>query len=318
MENRRRPQLQRIDLPRDPEGIGDEELQQPPRRDREDDDFPQGDAPDRAVGFRRPEVRREDLRKADQEPHADRRGEPFERPDPAGLLHLREDPEQARADRHPDREDVAAQEVEAEEEPEGDQTSARPFPSPDKGPEDPGEEHHPRVVVRVEDLGDPDTGEDVGHRADPGRGRRRRERSEERHHPQPRERPVQHRVELHRVLVGEEPEQHASRIERARVRVGQERPPARDPADPHREPAARVRVVDRVLDRQVVADQVPPAEHLPDEERIDVDGEDEEHEERSRKDAPQRRRAGCRLVVQRRKDRPSQRGRDSLCAGGMA
>ena len=146
-------------------------------------------------------------------------------------------------------------------------------------PQDPRQERHPGLDVREEHLGHRNARKDVRHRRDPGGAARAAERRAERQHADAGGGPVQRREDPDRERKRQRREQRARRIERARVGVGRERPAPRDFGCPDRKAAAGPRVVDALLERQVVGDQIAAAEVPADKERIGIQKTDESRKE---------------------------------------
>ena len=91
----------------------------------------------------------------------------------------------------------------------------------------------------------------------------------------------------HRERIREERLENANGVQRAHVGIGRERAPSRDLGDPDWKPTARVGVVDRLLDRQHVPEQVTPREVSADEKRIGVDADHEQDEKSGGKGSPE-------------------------------
>src|SRR5262249_34145226 len=72
----------------------------------------------------------------------------------------------------------------------------------------------------------------------------------------------------------------SKRVERSRVRIGKERPTSGNLGDPDREPAARIGVMHRLLDRQVITEKVSSREDSSCEERVPEHDDNEKNEER--------------------------------------
>lgn len=152
-------------------------------------------------------------------------------------------------------------------------------------PHDPGQQRHSGLDVGEEGLRDADPREDVRDGAEPRSGARAAERAEQHDHPDPRQHPVKNGKDPHCEGEGHHRQQRPHRIHRTHVRIREERPTAGYLRDPHRQAAARVRVVDCFFHRQVVDEKISTREIPAGEHGVGVHGQKKEQEQH-RRDQP--------------------------------
>src|SRR6266496_5912169 len=255
-----------------------QELDQPQWKNRQLESVSQTEPRDRALGVRRPEGRGDDLRRGQEGTEHGGCRERAPANEATSRLRLQRDPESRRRQSDHDREEVSRQKIQPQEN-RADQDATSQRRGTRDRPDDPRQQRHARMIVRVEDLREADPGEDVCRRSEPRAGSRDSEEPQQENHPHPREDPMHDRIDPHRRGKGEKRQERTNRIERAHVGIGRERAPSGDLGNPDGKSTALISVVNRLLDREVVPEQVSASEVAAQEKRIEKNDEDEQDKE---------------------------------------